>query len=111
MLAVSIGCEKSDDLPLEQNQSKNLSNQNFHLDLAYYHAPVHYQDMDRTGSHGLKGKADYITRYDFDGDLNAKNNWNNISNSSKKGNAVDEYFNGLGDSSKVYTYNPYIGIE
>ena len=40
-------------------------------------APVHYQDVDQTGSHALGGAADYLTRYDYDGDLNGKNNWDN----------------------------------
>lgn len=90
-----IGCEISDDFEIQNNLSQkeinNAKNQNFYLDLAFHHAPVHYQDVDRTGSHGLSGKADYITRYDFDGDLNATNNWNNISSSSRKGNAVGYY--------------------
>ncbi|CAL2090677.1 hypothetical protein [Tenacibaculum sp. 190524A02b] len=72
-------------------QEKQARNQNFYLDLAYHHAPVHYQDVDRTGSNGLKGKSDYITAYDFDGDLNAKNNWNNISDKTKKGKAIGYY--------------------
>jgi hypothetical protein len=45
--------------------------------LALRYAPVHYQDVDLPGRHGLGGKADYITRYDFDGDLDARNNWEN----------------------------------
>lgn len=43
--------------------------------LALRWAPVHYQDVDQTGSHALGGGADYITRYDFDGDLDGRNNW------------------------------------
>ena len=34
------------------------------LDLAFYHAPIHYQDTDSTNY-----RADYITRVDYD------NNW------------------------------------
>src|SRR5262245_25780440 len=45
--------------------------------LALRWAPVHYQDVDQTGSHALGGTADYITRIDFDGDWNARNNWDN----------------------------------
>ncbi|OJJ17741.1 hypothetical protein BKI52_28165 [marine bacterium AO1-C] len=63
----------------------------FYADLAFHHAPVHYQDVDRTGSHGLSGKADYITAVDFDGDLNATNNWNNIAKSNYPGKAVSYY--------------------
>jgi hypothetical protein len=50
--------------------------------LAVHWAPIHYQDVDQTGSHALGGAADYITRYDFDGDLNARNNWENAGNAS-----------------------------
>ncbi|MET0414403.1 MAG: hypothetical protein ABW022_00075, partial [Actinoplanes sp.] len=46
-------------------------------ELALRWAPIHYQDVDSTGSHALGGKADFITRYDFDGDLNGRDNWDN----------------------------------
>ncbi|GLW31561.1 hypothetical protein [Actinoplanes regularis] len=51
-------------------------------DLALRWAPIHYQDVDATGSHALGGKSDYITRYDFDGDLNGRNNWDNAGQES-----------------------------
>lgn len=50
--------------------------------LALRWAPVHHQDVDRAGRHALDGKADYITRYDFDGDLDASNNWDHTGNPS-----------------------------
>jgi len=84
-------CESNEDIYVFEEDVSENKNSSFYLDLAYQHAPVHYQDVDRTGSHGLSGKADYITAYDFDGDLNAKNNWDNIANSSRKGNAVGYY--------------------
>ena len=40
-------------------------------------APVHYQDVDQTGTNALGGRSDYIAAYDFDGDLDARNNWDN----------------------------------
>ncbi|TYC19805.1 hypothetical protein FXF52_34730 [Micromonospora sp. MP36] len=43
--------------------------------LALRWAPIHYQDIDVTGSHALGGRSDYITKIDFDGDLNGRNNW------------------------------------
>ena len=46
-------------------------------ELALRWAPIHYQDVDTTGSHALAGKADFITRYDFDGNLNGRDNWDN----------------------------------
>ncbi|MCA2217618.1 hypothetical protein [Jidongwangia harbinensis] len=44
-------------------------------ELALRWAPIHHQDVDATGSHALGGRADFITRVDFDGDLNGRNNW------------------------------------
>ncbi|MFC6014799.1 hypothetical protein ACFP2T_01110 [Plantactinospora solaniradicis] len=44
-------------------------------ELALRWAPIHYQDVDATGSHALGGRSDYITKVDFDGDLNGRNNW------------------------------------
>ncbi|MGE0474201.1 MAG: hypothetical protein AB7P17_11265 [Nitrospirales bacterium] len=43
------------------------------LDLAFYHAPIHYQDTDST-----KAQADYITRYDYDNNMLATDNWENL---------------------------------
>lgn len=85
--------EKQDQINKEKNNlnTRAATSQAFYKDLAYHHAPIHYQDVDRTGSHGLGGKADYITSVDFDGDLNAKNNWNNITNSAYRGNAYGYY--------------------
>ncbi len=78
---------KEDQIPEEAASSKS----NFYKNLAFHHAPVHYQDVDRTGSHGLKGKADYVTAYDFDGDLDAKNNWSNSASASYSKKAVAYY--------------------
>lgn len=50
--------------------------------LALRWAPVHYQDVDQTGSHALGGAADYLSRYDFDGDLDARNNWDRAGQSA-----------------------------
>jgi hypothetical protein len=46
-------------------------------ELALRWAPVHHQDVDATGAHALGGKSDMITRYDFDGNLNGRDNWDN----------------------------------
>jgi hypothetical protein len=43
------------------------------LDLAAYHAPIHYQDTDST-----KYSGDYITRFNYDGDWQGTNNWDNL---------------------------------
>jgi hypothetical protein len=44
-------------------------------DLALRWAPIHHQDVDATGTHALGGRSDWITRVDFDGDLDGRNNW------------------------------------
>ncbi|MEU5675400.1 hypothetical protein ABZ749_34970, partial [Micromonospora sp. NPDC047753] len=44
-------------------------------ELALRWAPIHYQDVDATGSHALSGQSDYVTRVDFDGDLDGRDNW------------------------------------
>ena len=43
------------------------------FDLAYRYAPIHYQDTDSTNS-----RADYITRFDYDGNMIATDNWENL---------------------------------
>ncbi|NMO14753.1 hypothetical protein HPC49_29555 [Pyxidicoccus fallax] len=49
----------------------------FRAALAKRWAPIHYQDVDVTGSHSLSGRSDYITRVNFDGDWSGTNNWEN----------------------------------
>ncbi|MGH2362530.1 MAG: hypothetical protein ACRDGM_18550, partial [bacterium] len=44
------------------------------FDLAYYHAPIHYQDTDSTNY-----RADYVTRFNYDGNnMTATDNWENL---------------------------------
>ena len=50
--------------------------------LALRWAPIHYQDVDQTGGHAAGGASDYIAAYDFDGDLDARNNWDRTGNSA-----------------------------
>ncbi|GGQ59520.1 hypothetical protein [Couchioplanes azureus] len=49
--------------------------------LALRWAPIHHQDVDTTGNHALGGRSDYLTRVDYDGDLNGRNNWDNAGRS------------------------------
>jgi hypothetical protein len=44
-------------------------------DLALRWAPIHHQEVDPHGPHAAGGRADEITRVDFDGDWDARNNW------------------------------------
>jgi hypothetical protein len=43
------------------------------FELAYHHAPIHYQDTDNTNA-----KADYITRFEYDRNMGASDNWENL---------------------------------
>lgn len=67
-------------------------------EIALRWAPIHYQDVDATGGHALGGKSDYITRYDFDGNLNGRDNWDNA------GSNVDAavYYSVLETSTHYY---------
>lgn len=53
------------------------SDHGFRAGLALRWAPIHEQQVRRQGSHALGGAADFITSIDFDGDLDASNNWEN----------------------------------
>ncbi|MFY1672299.1 hypothetical protein ACN27G_20420 [Plantactinospora sp. WMMB334] len=70
-------------------------------ELALRWAPIHYQDVDATGSHALGGRSDYITRVDFDGDLNGRNNWDNAAASSASF-AAHAYYSVLETSTHWY---------
>ncbi len=45
--------------------------------IAFHFAPIHYQFVERSGRNGLDGRADFVTRVDFDGDWNGRNDWEN----------------------------------
>jgi hypothetical protein len=50
--------------------------------LAEHWAPVVYQDTDSSNP-----RADYLTRFDFDGDFRGRNNWNNLTSGDLRGYA------------------------
>jgi hypothetical protein len=67
-------------LPIERRQAKKhlvveeiTTSLSFQSSLAYHYAPIHYQDTDRD-----KAEADYITAWDYDGDVVSTNNWDNL---------------------------------
>jgi hypothetical protein len=60
-------------------------------ELALRWAPIHYQDVDATGSHALGGRADYLTRVDFDGDWLGRNNWDRAAQSDASFSAAAYY--------------------
>lgn len=68
-------------------------------------APIHHQDVDisdaNNGKDSLKGRADYITAINFDGDWDTSNNWANIANTKFKPNAV-VYYSVVGSTTHWY---------
>ncbi len=71
--------------PSATSQTADAVAPSFKASLALRWAPIHYQDTDVTGSHGLSGKADYISAINFDNDWSATNNWNNLANYAATG--------------------------
>lgn len=55
--------------------AQRASDAGFRAALALRYAPIHQQEVHRNGAHALGGAADYITSFDFDGDNDARNNW------------------------------------
>lgn len=45
----------------------------FDSNLAFQHAPIHFQDTDDS-----EPSSDFLTRWDYDGDLSPNNNWENV---------------------------------
>lgn len=70
----------------------------FHDDLAYHHAPIHYQDTDSTNY-----PAEYITAVDYDYDMISNNNWDNLT----QGNLSAKVYYSVVESCSHYfiTYN------
>jgi hypothetical protein len=56
-------------------QSQSARDATFRAALALRYGPIHQQEVHRQGNHALGGAADYITSFDFDGDYDARNNW------------------------------------
>lgn len=83
-LAPAAGClEETPEEELSGLTSElSASNADDRAQLALRWAPVHYQDVDQTGGHALGGAADYITAYDFDGNLIATDNWDRAGNAA-----------------------------
>ena len=77
LLASGCAMEVGNEEVSSTSEALTASNANDRAALALHWAPIHYQDVDQTGSHALGGAADYITRVDYDGDWNGKNNWDN----------------------------------
>jgi len=81
-LAPTAACLADPDDLGELTSELSASDAAQRAQLALRWAPIHYQDVDQTGSHALGGGADYITAYDFDGNLNGRDNWDNAGNAA-----------------------------
>lgn len=75
----------------EASSALSASNAGDRAQLALRWAPVHYQDVDQTGSHALGGAADYIAAYDYDGNLNGRDNWDHAGDPAFPLRAVSYY--------------------
>ncbi|CAC9974644.1 hypothetical protein [Flavobacterium panici] len=82
--AITFSCQ---DTTLEESENSAVAKeqQNFKKmsisassNLARRWAPIHYKDVDATGTYAEGGKSDYLTAINYDNDWNAENNWNNL---------------------------------
>ena len=80
LMSLSACSFQVDEDLAEKQEALSAGSASDRASLALRWAPIHYQDVDQTGSHALGGAADCITRYDFDGDQNARNNWDHAGN-------------------------------
>jgi|GEM_PF-1647438 len=94
---VAVGLILPSLLISSTEQSTSASNQKqlaadrhrFYRKLAYFHAPINFQDTEVLGQSQDEGnnssvdapiqrRGDFMTRFDFDGDWNGLNNWANF---------------------------------
>jgi lysophospholipase L1-like esterase len=72
--------------------------------VAQWWAPVHFQDVDTSGETSEGGKSDYLAAYDFDGDQNGRNNWENITESPLAANVYSSVVETEGYWYLLYTF-------
>src|SRR6187402_1255888 len=84
LAAASSGCavQSGEDVISSDSAALSATSSTDRAALALRWAPIHYEDVDPTGGHALGGQSDYMTRYDFDGDLEGRNNWEHTGNSA-----------------------------
>jgi hypothetical protein len=73
-IALLCACTSAYAIPLTQTPGT--------LELAFHHAPVHFQDTDDSNS-----RADFITRFDYDANFRGTDNWDNLSKSLQRASA------------------------
>jgi hypothetical protein len=83
LLAAPWGCAELDEEEIESTAlALSAGTPADRAELALRWAPVHYQDVDQTGAHALGGRADYITRVNFDNNYIGNDNWDHAGSSS-----------------------------
>jgi hypothetical protein len=76
-LVVGLGFAFALALTPASAHAQSAREPSFRAALGLRWAPIHHQETHRNGRHALDGAADYVTRFDFDGDFDARNNWEN----------------------------------
>jgi len=83
--AIIFSCQETTMEEAETTAAVAKEQQNFKKmtssassDLARRWAPIHYRDVDATGTYAEGGKSDYVTAINYDNDWNGENNWNNL---------------------------------
>lgn len=76
----ALGLAASLTLRAAAGHAESSADPAFRGELSLRWAPIHHQEVHRNGQHSLGGAADFITAYDFDGDDDARNNWDNAAN-------------------------------
>jgi hypothetical protein len=81
MAASSAGCIGAPDEQQDETETVAVTSALSPVEepsLALYWAPVLYQDVNKAGGTGLNGRSDYMSAFDYDGDWNGQNNWDNV---------------------------------
>lgn len=77
---VGLGFALASTLTSVSAHADSARDASFRTALGLRWAPIHHQQTHRDGRHSLDGAADYLTSFDFDGDFDARNNWENCGN-------------------------------
>jgi hypothetical protein len=106
MILAACGPESLEELTGELGGAlaKGVNSTEARAALAKRWAPVHYQDVDVTGSHALSGRSDYIARVDFDGDWVGTNNWDNTGSRALSAHAYHSVVETSSHWYIVYTF-------
>lgn len=97
LLVVLANCVSPENEHIEvRTQASTL-----HADLAFRWAPVHYQDVNKSGSVSLQGRSDYISAWDYDGNNSTTDNWDKLSSTQTPSIA---YFSVTESASHFFIY-------